>query len=428
MDRISADDYVITARGNHVVIAYMAQHNIQVGYVESTDGGDTWVRKLVYDCPFNWDSEGVGEGPVMDPTNIAVAIGDDGIVHIAFATLMIARFPDTPPEYYNPFYAHWSGIFMWNSNQPTLTGADFGIKMDFETQDWISLDYEEKPFFIYAPGIGTDEFEFSDNWTTDMLVNNYDYKGFVEHPRLIAEGGKVYLMYSSVIAEPLLHPSNERYVRGVFLTVSNDNGETFNQADNTFWLSYCSEYFYYDWSGFNPNDPMANPPDPIVVTENGYPTMASSIKNNKIVCTWMNDLFQFPEWPDQSTSPDPWVSPAYKVYAFMIDINDINSSEQKWYMTKNIYNGVDFVPEIKVTEQTLENLQIYPNPATDNVQVKLETYVPFTVTVTNMMGQVVKTIHGQGEVNFNVADYQSGIYIVNVKTASATTSQKLIVR
>ena len=426
-DRISGDGYTITARGNHVVILYNCPFGLRVCYLESTDGGDSWTRKVVYDCPFDWESVGVPVGPAINPTNSAVAIGDDGVVHVAFSGLMIYRKPDNQPGYYYPWYAHWSGIFTWNSNQPTLTLEDFDIQYDWDNEEIIDFGYYEKPFFIYAPGIGTEDFIFSDNWTVDMLVDNYTNKGFVEFPRLIAEGGKVYLSYSSVIAEPLLHHSNDRYVRGVFLTVSNDNGETFNQPENTFWLSYCAEYYYYDWTGFDPNNPMANPPEPVVVTENGYPTMSSSIQNNKIVLTWMNDMFQFPEWPDNSHSPDPWVASPFKVYSFIIDVNDINSSDQKWYMTKNIYYG-DFPVVTKVTEQTLENLQIYPNPATDNVLVKLDTYVPFTVTVTNMMGQVVKTIQGQGEVNINVADYQSGVYIVNVKTASATTSQKLIVR
>ena len=427
LERISADDYVFTARGNQIVLLY---HGLgaNVSYVESTDGGNTWTRKVVYDCPpFDWNSTGEKVGPVMSPTNAAVAIGDDGVVHVAFGGHIICRDETTQPLYYIPFYSHWSVIFTWNSNKPTLTGDDFGIEYDWD-EGGLAVGYEEKPFFMYAPGIGTDEFLFSDEWTTDIIIRNYDGHGFVEYPRLIAEGGKVYLMYSSVIAEPLLHPSNEQYVRGVFLTVSDDNGETYNQPENTFWLSYCSEFFYYDWTGFDPQNPMANPPDPIVVTENGYPTMVPSIKNNKIVLTWLSDLFQFPERPEGGGAPDPWISPAYKVYAFMIDVNDLNTNDQKWYMTKNIFDGKDYPFETKISEQTLENLQIYPNPATDNVQVKLETYVPFTATVTNMMGQVVKTIQGQGEVNFNVADFQSGIYIVNVKTASATTSQKLIVR
>jgi hypothetical protein len=45
-----------------------------------------------------------------------------------------------------------------------------------------------------------------------------------------------------------------------------------------------------------------------------------------------------------------------------------------------------------------------------------------------MMGQVVQTVKGKHEVNLNVANYPSGVYIVNVRTAQATTSQKLIVK
>ena len=427
MERISGDNYVITARENHVVILYHGLGS-NVSYVESTDGGDTWERKVVYNCPFDWKSTGVNVDPVMSPTNAAVAIGDDGVVHVAFAGLIICRTADTPPHHYNPFFAHWSGIFTWNSNKATLTGDDFGIKYDFDNSEWISRDYEEKPFFIYAPGICMEEFLFSEEWTTDLLIRNYDGHGFVEFPRLIAEGGKVYLSYSSVIAEPLLHPSNEKYVRGVFLTVSEDNGETFNQAYNTFWLSYSPDFFFADWAGFIPENPMANPPEPIVVTENGYPTMSSSIKNNKIVLIWLNDLFQFPEWPDNSHSPDPWVSSPFKVYAFMIDVNELNPNYQKWYMTKNICDGRTSDPCFPVSEQTLENLKLYPNPANDNFYVTLETNEPFTVTVTNIMGQVVKTIRGQGAVEFSVADYPGGIYFVNVKTAQATVSQKLIVK
>jgi hypothetical protein len=45
------------------------------------------------------------------------------------------------------------------------------------------------------------------------------------------------------------------------------------------------------------------------------------------------------------------------------------------------------------------------------------------------MGQVVHTIKGQrSEIQLNVANYPAGVYIVNVKTANATASQKLIVK
>ena len=425
LERFSADHYVITAQGNHVVILYHGLGS-SVCYVESTDGGDTWGRKVAYDCPpFSWTSEGVPVGPIMSPTNVAVAIGDDGVVHVAFAGLIISRFPDTQPNYYRPFYGHWSGIFTWNSNKAPMTGDDMDIVYDWDAGKLISVGYEELPNYMFCPGIlGDKEFFFSDEWTTDLMLRNFDYKGIVEHPRLIAEGGKVYLMYSSVISEPLLHPSNEKYVRGVFLTVSNDNGETFDQYENTFWLSYGAEFFFYDWTGFDPANPMETSPDPIAISECGYPTMAQSIVNNKIAFTWLNNLFQFPEAPE-SGNPDPWVANPFNVYSFMIDLDAIKDKE--WYMTKDTWTNKHF-PYDKITEQTLENLKIYPNPATDNVLVVLEHNEPFTVMVTNMIGQKMQIVKGEGKVTFNVSDYPSGIYIVNVRTAHAASSQKLIVR
>jgi hypothetical protein len=213
-------------------------------------------------------------------------------------------------------------------------------------------------------------------------------------------------------------------MRGVFLTVSHDNGETYNQFENTFWLSYSPDFFFANWTGFDPENPTVNPPELILTTECGYPTMAPSIKNGKIALTWLHDLSQFPEWDDSPLAP--WVNPAFSVHSFMITVEDILN--EKWYMTKSLWNRGDYLGYPKVAEQTLENLKIYPNPATDNVLVVLEHNEPFTVMVTNMIGQEMQIVKGEGKVTFNVSDYPSGIYIVNVRTAQAAYSQKLIVK
>ncbi|MCL2312679.1 MAG: hypothetical protein FWC41_09400 [Firmicutes bacterium] len=42
--RITADGYVLAARGNHVVLLYHNPHGF-ISYVESLDGGDTWEKK-----------------------------------------------------------------------------------------------------------------------------------------------------------------------------------------------------------------------------------------------------------------------------------------------------------------------------------------------------------------------------------------------
>jgi hypothetical protein len=45
------------------------------------------------------------------------------------------------------------------------------------------------------------------------------------------------------------------------------------------------------------------------------------------------------------------------------------------------------------------------------------------------MGQVIATMNGNTDkVDLNVSNYAPGIYIVNVRTANAMTTQKLIVK
>ena len=422
MERVNADDYTVTARGNHVVILYHCMYGLKVCYLESFDGGDTWERKVVYDAEFNWESTGVGVGPAFMPTNAAVAIGDDGVVHVAYAGQLICRTPDAKPHYYALFNSLMSGLFTWNSNKAPMKLEDFGMEYNFSAptnvNPWVSSTYEEEPWFLYAPAIlDTTEF-YSENMTLKMFVANYDNQGIVEHPRLIAENGKVYLMYSAILQEPFLHPNDGRFMRGVFVTVSFDNGETFVQNGNTSMISYANDLFFCDWDAYNPFDPESIP-EVVAVSENGYPSMAPKIVDGKIVFTWLNDLFQFPEWPSDNKSPDPWVKEApFSVYSVIIQADRLG--------TDNYANTLNLMNPFKIKEQAIKNLKMYPNPATDNVRVTLDD--TFTVIVSNMMGQVVQTMQGQGEVNFSVSNYPSGIYIVNVRTAQATTSQKLIVK
>jgi hypothetical protein len=218
----------------------------------------------------------------------------------------------------------------------------------------------------------------------------------------------------------MLHITNNQYIRGVFLTVSKDNGETFNQYGNTSWVSYAPELFYCDWEYFNPENPYTEIPEVLQLSECGYPTMAQSIKNNTLIFTWLNDILQFPVRP-ATGSPDPWVDSAMKVYSVRVKTNEIGYTYNN---TKDVWKNW----AINVEEQALENLKVYPNPATNNVYVNIGVDVPFTATLTNMVGQTVQTVQGQKTANIDVSGYPSGIYILNVKTAKATTSQKLIVR
>ena len=408
---VRADDYLVTVRGNHVVYIYCGG---DVAYLESFDGGDSWTYNLVYKTNWDWESDGLS-GPCMYPTCAAAAIGDDDKVHIAFSTVMASRTEGTQPGYWGRWVEH-AGILTWNEGDAPMKMEDFGIVTSENGETLESWSYDTLPNFMDAPDLlGMGEFGFLTGYSRDMLPDNVGNVGYISHPRLVAEKGKVYLMYSSIIEQPMVCPGAiETFFRGVFLTVSHDNGETYNQNENTSWLTYQSDLFWCDWSAFeHESDTSHNNMVALLVSSDcGYPTMAPTTVDNTLMFTWLNDMLPFSE--------EAWISQPYRVLSFQLPTSEAGIYRN----TDKIWRG-----ESVKEKEIIENLKVYPNPATYKAVINVGTENPYTLTVTNMMGQVVHTEKGQtGEVHLNVANYPAGIYIVNVRTAHASASQKLIVK
>ena len=75
-------------------------------------------------------------------------------------------------------------------------------------------------------------------------------------------------------------------------------------------------------------------------------------------------------------------------------------------------------------------IKVYPNPANEllNVEVSLLDEKEATITVENMLGQVVYTTQTTKQLNqFNIATFASGVYFVKVKTKQSTSIEKLII-
>jgi hypothetical protein len=75
-------------------------------------------------------------------------------------------------------------------------------------------------------------------------------------------------------------------------------------------------------------------------------------------------------------------------------------------------------------------IKVYPNPANEllNVEVSLLNEKESTITVENMLGQVVYTTQTTKQLNqFNIATFASGVYFVKVKTKQSTCIEKLII-
>lgn len=61
------------------------------------------------------------------------------------------------------------------------------------------------------------------------------------------------------------------------------------------------------------------------------------------------------------------------------------------------------------------NINIYPNPAEDNINIELKNEIKGNVVITNQLGQVVKEMNIDGkELTIDIEDLTSGIYFINV--------------
>lgn len=83
-----------------------------------------------------------------------------------------------------------------------------------------------------------------------------------------------------------------------------------------------------------------------------------------------------------------------------------------------------------VTDETI--LNIYPNPATDIVNINIEAYTNVNMTITNMIGQVVYAenniaVDGLKSMEINVRDFESGIYLINLEGNNIKVTKEMVV-
>lgn len=86
---------------------------------------------------------------------------------------------------------------------------------------------------------------------------------------------------------------------------------------------------------------------------------------------------------------------------------------------------IEGVPAASIGDQLLSSVSIFPNPATDVVQVNIPAGIELThVSVYDVLGKNtgISLVNG----TLNIAGLQKGIYIVNIETNLGTITQKVV--
>ncbi|MFM9027136.1 MAG: sialidase family protein, partial [Bacteroidota bacterium] len=130
------DGYGIDARNGTIAIAYGGSFN-DCGIIKSTDGGQTWVRKVAQtfpipfcdDCLTDMNNDGVVDTADTDGDGLAddivltngedqkVLIDNNGMCHLFWSAMRITNDDSTDDSY--SYYPYTDAIFYWNETMAT---------------------------------------------------------------------------------------------------------------------------------------------------------------------------------------------------------------------------------------------------------------------------------------------------------------------
>jgi PKD repeat protein len=97
--------------------------------------------------------------------------------------------------------------------------------------------------------------------------------------------------------------------------------------------------------------------------------------------------------------------------------------------TETVTQSISITDYASLSENHIEGLEVYPNPATSNVTVKLPANVSGTVAAYAMSGALVAAPENfAGQATLNVNGWEKGVYFLHVSNGTTTTIQKLIVQ
>ena len=414
----SGDAYAIAAEGNTVAIVNAPTFS-DVFLWKSTDGGVNFTKTIIFEHPYaayDPNSTIVADTPYVSDGSCAVALDDNGMAHVAFG---LTRFNHDESNIASGNYSYYPGVvgmLYWNeSMQPIINTNAYTL----EPENIEAAGYK----VFYRSDLNNDGGAY---WSSgDVDLPGYG-TGAVSMPQIVAQNGKVYMIYAAILDWPFLDVNNgaAAYYRGVFGCQSTDNGNTWGDVS---WLSYNKDCYYLDdWSWVSDTDSvmvhaMANL---YIDGESVFPAVTPQIVNGKVYITWQQDFFAGTYVKDGGTFAESYI------HLLKMDADSIGVYNN----TNEVWQGI-WIDHTGLSNKVISGMKMYPNPASDlvNVTFSSEESANAVLSVMNLMGQTVYTenvdIHeGYNMVKVPVNNFRSGVYMVNLKTNKGTSTQKLIVR
>ena len=396
VDHYSADAYNITANGHNVAMIYSDDLQSHVVMYKSTDDGLNWERTIIWENPYygcDWETDecSVFTDTMFGPSNVAIAIDNEGVVHVAMNTYEYIH--DAIGNTYTTFRGRAvDGIYYWNDTQEAPIQSPDGnphhalrlwwpagdgyVQMDADSTKWIGY----LPLFADASSFVTENF---------FIENDYFYKfrsGLSGMPALsIDPNGNIACAFSTPNISKDLCESNY-YFRDIFVSYYNkDEGYWHQVVDN------LMEDFMFGYS------------------EGIFTISADNTVNpGEFWFGFQSDEFVGLYWGNNASQA-------------IATQNDI--------VVAKVIAAPEYVG-VNETEAMEAVYSIYPNPATSYIVVKSAMSADATITFSNLAGQTVKSFNKTlvvGDNSINI-DLESGVYFCTVSANGFNKTTKVVVK
>lgn len=395
----TADAYNIASNGHTVAMIYGDDLQGHVVMYKSNDDGQNWERTVIWENPYygyDWetDSLSIYTDTVFGPATLALAVDNNGVAHVAMSTYEYIH------DELGSTYTTWSGravdgIYYWNSNEPAPIQSPDGnphhaLRLWWPSGDgYVHMEADSTKWIGYLPlyeGYEYDNEKF-------YRENDYFYKfrsGQSGMPALSIDPlGNIACAYScpNISREDNEGSSGSHYMRSIYVSYRNVDEGYWHQVEDDLTDDFM-----------------------MALTENIFTISANN--------TYNPGEFWFGFQSDDQIGLY-WGSNATQTSA----------SDNTIFVAKVIANP-EFVsvPENHDAQDVVYN--IYPNPATDYVVVSSAMEADATVTIYNLVGQVVSQFNKHlalGENNINL-DLKSGVYFCTISANGFDKTVKVVVK
>ncbi len=374
----SADDYVFARNGDVIALAFFSAW-LDLFYIKSEDGGETWESHTVWEHPYRpflWNETITTDTLYACDNSGHIAIDNDGVVHMVWGIARVGH------NEVGTTYQYWpitEGIGYWNETMGQIpTHPD----NPHWTLDPANLD-EMGMLVGWVPDIDGDG-EIS---IFDLEVMTYRALSLTNYPTIaIDDIGTIVVAYSTIDES---RNDGTYYYRSVFASYK----------DGIYGTWYIAEDNLMD--GF------------IHLFDDGiYPTAAAQAYDNTF---WL--IYQADNFPGIALDEDHEYTDN-QVYAVKLNPGIVG--------VNNFTNPINDISAA------------YPNPVNDNhfnVDINLSrTSNTAQIAVHNIAGQMVYQENlgtlsvGMNRVKVDVSSYQSGIYFYTVTVDDYKETKKVIVR